>query len=62
MVHLPMCMCVYIYIEREYNKVQTCLGLETFTANLRTFWGFFKACPVGLTDSYKMQFGIYIYC
>ena len=32
----------YIYRESVYNKVQACLGLETFTANFRPCWGFFK--------------------
>ena len=31
------------------------LVLKTFTPNFRPSWGFFKACPVGLTDS------LYIY-
>ena len=39
--------------EREYKKVQACLGLETFTANFLPSWGFFQACSVGLTDPYK---------
>ena len=34
--------CLYLR-EREYNKVQACLGLKTFTPNFR---------PVGLTDIY----------
>ena len=51
--------------ERErggvYSKFQACLGLETFTANFRPSWGFFKACPVSLTDSYKIYTIVYIY-
>ena len=38
--------------ETENITVQACFGLESFTANFRPAWGFFKACPVGLTDSY----------
>ena len=34
--------------DRKYNKVQTCLGLETFTPNFRP--------SVGWTDSYETQF------
>ena len=48
---------IYIYICREsIKKVQACLGLETFTANICPSWGFFKVFLVGLTDSRKTQF------
>ena len=44
--------------ETEYNQEQACFGLETFYSifSFRWSWGFFKACPVSLTDSY-----LYIY-
>ena len=52
-----------VWRERKYNKVQTCLGLETFTAHFRPSWtwGFFKACPVILTGSYKTDSSYIIY-
>ena len=40
-------------MQREYNKVQACFVLETFLLRIFALEGFVKACPVGLTDSYK---------
>ena len=34
------------------TKSKHVLYWTLFTPNLRPSWGFFKACPVGLTDSY----------
>ena len=56
--------CCSMWRERKYNKVQTCFGLKTFTAYfcLSWTWGFFKACLVILTGSYKTDSSyIYIY-
>ena len=33
------------------TTVQTIPDLKTLTPNFHPSWGFFKACPVGLTDS-----------
>ena len=42
------CIIYIVYTD----TVQACPGFKTFTLNLCPSWGFFKACPVGLTDSY----------
>ena len=55
-IHNTQSNHIFTHREREYKKVQACLGLDTFSANLCPSWGFFKACLVGLTDSCKTQF------
>ena len=43
-----VCVCIYIYREREYNKVQACFVLDIFT-QICYHEAFVKACLVGLT-------------
>ena len=46
------CVCVCGGGGESITKSKHIWVLKTFTPNFHPSWGFFNACPVGLTDSY----------